>query len=113
MTNWLIRALGGVPKHDYDMLNAMLEGWRGRAIAAETSVSLFKEIMTRDKEIVAQNAENARALMQNPIPPNMQPVGNTISSWPRIRREMERQHRAKSDGSSVEEKVRSGQQNPV
>lgn len=104
MTNWLIRALGGVPISELDVLNASLEGWRSRAIAAETSVALFKEIMTRDRER-AEREDRPAATPPNPTPPNMKPVGHTLSSWPRIKRQLERDHQVKQDAQVPREEI--------
>ena len=118
MFDFLIRALGGAPKHDWDLLNVTCESWRARAIAAETTVELFKEIMSRDKAMSANNAMPAKELEEQRFPPDLKPLGDRrVSSWPRIKRELERQNRVKQDAQisreEIERTLRGEQQRPV
>lgn len=123
MRRWLIKFLGCRTQDEFQALDIQLEVWRGRAIAAETSVALFKEIMERDAKRMEKLEEKytggyLRQGMANPQPPGDKPLGNGIASWPRIKRQMERDHRVKEgpptkeevhaqiSGSQVEEEVR-------
>lgn len=117
MIDKIIKFLGGYTKYEYDLLASTTEGWRGRATAAETSVQLFNEIMTRERER-AQRLEDklsdiARGPQSQPQEaPRMQPVGNSVSSWPKIRREMEKMHRVNNDAQvsrgEIEKEIRQG-----
>jgi hypothetical protein len=93
--DWLIVMLGGVSKSQFDQA---LEGWRARALAAETTVSLFNDIIARERERsdrieqdIRERAFPAPAPKQKP--PQAKPIGSTISSWPRIKRELEKRDR--------------------
>jgi hypothetical protein len=93
--DFLVKFFGGYTKLEYDNLNASIESWRARSIAAETTVELFKEIVTRERE---RSDKIERDIMERAgtiKPPEMKPVGNSVSSWPRIRRELEKQNRVK------------------
>ena len=123
MFDFLIRALGGAPKHDWDLLNVTCESWRARAIAAETTVELFKEIMSRDKASARENAALQNAIerevaQEQAFPPDLKPLGDRrVSSWPRIKRELERQHMVKQNAEvsreEIERAIRGEQQRPV
>ena len=118
MFDFLIRALGGAPKHDWDLLNVTCDGWRSRAIAAETTVELFKEIMSRDKASARENAAREKEPDEPSFPPDLKPLGDRrVSSWPRIKRELERQNRVKQDAQisreEIERTLRGEQQRPV
>lgn len=108
---------GGYTKHEYDLIQASQDAWRNRCVAAETSVSLFNEIMARERErnkkledkMMGWDQE-AKEVQQ---PPQMNPVGqNKVSSWPRIRRELERLHRVKDNApvsrEEIEKNIREG-----
>lgn len=118
--NWLIKALGGFTSYEYDMQQVTLESWRQRCIAAETTVSLFKEIMTREQnraEKLEERLVGAHPSNENREPPNIDPIGDRrLSSWPRIRRELEKQNRApdaKISREEIEKTIRSEEQRSV
>lgn len=119
MLDWIIHALGGFTKEEYRVLEATDEGWRMRALAAETSLALFKEIMTREEERSKRLEErlfpNNAPQMQRP--PEMNPVGqNKVSSWPRIKRELERLERvpnARVSREEIEKTIREKEQDAV
>lgn len=122
MLDAIIKLLGGYTRHEYELQNTSLDGWRNRAISAETSVQLFNEILSRERESRTRLEEYLSGPKhQDQQAPNMKPVGNTMSSWPRIRRELEKRDRgsmkeANDAGVSreeIEKTIRSGQQNPV
>lgn len=100
MFETIIRALGGFTNHEHELLRLEADSWRTRAIAAETTVALFKEIMQRREEAVPRYKEP-----ENPQPPNMKPVGNTLSSWPRIKRELEKNDRVKNNAGVSREEI--------
>lgn len=95
MFDWLITALGGFTKREHVEWDKLLESWRARCLAAETTVELMKEILTRERERSEKLTEKLmgpKIDLSNIKPPDMRPVGQSVSSWPRIRRELERQH---------------------
>ena len=103
--NWLIKFLGGHTKDEMERLSLVSDSWRTRATAAETTVALFKEIMTRerdraDKLLDERLAGESRRFDEPHAPPSMKPVGNSVSSWPRIKRELEKEHRVNDQGKS-------------
>lgn len=103
MMDSLIKMLGGFTNHEYELLKVSEEAWRTRAIASETTVALFKEIMTRDQARLDQMT-NAR--MPGQAPPEFKPVGDKqLSSWPRIRRELEKQNRVKPGAEVPREEI--------
>ena len=107
MFSLIIRALGGFTKSEFDIQQASLEGWRARAIAAETTVTLFKEIMTRESDRIKILEEQlTKPQSQTSEAPNLDPVGDRrLSSWPRIRRELEKQNRVKPDAQVPREEI--------
>jgi hypothetical protein len=94
--DWLIKLFGGYTKGEMALHESVVESWRARCIAAETTVQLFKEIMTRDQERYEKLLEG-RSKYVPQSPPELKPVGNSISSWPRIKRELEKQHRVNEE----------------
>ena len=106
MFDLIIKFLGGYTKHEWELEQVTLDSWRTRAIAAETTVTLFSEIMTRER--TEKKQEEAPIL-----PPNLKPLGDRrVSSWPRIKRELERQNMVKQDAQvsreEIEKTVREG-----
>jgi hypothetical protein len=95
MFNWLIIALGGYTERDKTSWEVISNSWRDRCLAAETTVELFKDIVQRERARSDKIESDLRERMfpSETKPPNMKPIGNTISSWPRIKRELERQNR--------------------
>lgn len=115
MLDSIITALGGFTERDHENWDKITESWRARCLAAETTVELVKEILTRERER-SQRLEDRLFPNNKPqqqAPPNMEPVGQSVSSWPRIRRELERQHQVKPDAQvsrgEVEKEIRGGQ----
>lgn len=109
--DWLIKALGGIPRHEMELQKVVEESWRQRAIAAETTVTLFKEIMTRDQARLDNMLEKKQQPQQ--MPPDLKPLGDRrMSSWPRIRRELENQNRVRANAQvsreEIEKQVREG-----
>jgi hypothetical protein len=103
--DFLIRALGGFTEREVSDREA---GWRARALAAEATVELFKDIVKRERDRSDKIENDIRERMyprhqEQQQPPNMKPIGNTISSWPRIKRELERQNRAPNETPSKSE----------
>ena len=41
-------------------------------------------------------------------PPNMEPLGKSVSSWPRIRRELEKQHQVNGNAEVSREEIEKG-----
>jgi serine/threonine protein kinase HipA of HipAB toxin-antitoxin module len=71
-----------------------IDAWRSRAIAAETTVHLLTEILQRERESRARLEDKLTPkLAEHSGPPELKPVGQSVSSWPRIRRELEKQHK--------------------
>lgn len=109
MFDWLIVALGGYTEADKGNWDTIVDSWRARCIAAETSVELFKEIMTRERERSEKLEEKlvgAHPNSENQQPPNLNPVGDRrLSSWPRIRRELEKQSRVKDNAEVSREEI--------
>ena len=111
MLNWLIKFLGGFTQQEFNLRTVVLDSWRTRAIAAETTSDLYKDILTKEKEEIQrirdlmreykQPVESAERMSQ---PPNMKPItNNTMSSWPRIKRELERRDRVSNAAPTKEE----------
>lgn len=106
MIDAIIKFLGGYTKHEIDLLNTSLDGWRGRAISAETSVQLFNEILSRERDSRARLEEYLKPPQSAAQEaPQMKPVGNSVSSWPRIRKELERQHRVNDHAGVSREEI--------
>ena len=88
-----------------------LEGWRARAIASETTVTLITEVLTREREARAKLEER---VFPTPMPrsqegpPDMKPLGNSVSSWPRIRRELEKRNRVNDNAEVSRETIEKG-----
>lgn len=116
MRDFIIKFLGGRTSHEYEMEHASLESWRQRAIAAETTVELVKEIMARESDRAKRLEERLLGDNHPQQPqeaPPFNPVGEKrLSSWPRIRRELERQNRVKENAEvpreEIERKIREG-----
>jgi hypothetical protein len=108
MFEWLIKLLGGYTALEYNNLDAALESWRARVLGAESNAELVKGLLTQERErserlmdhIIHPRPEGPRSEI---TAPNMQPIGNTISSWPRIRRKLEFEHRVKEEIPTKEE----------
>ena len=116
--NFLIKALGGRTEHEYELAKTTADSWRTRAIAAETTVELFRDIVARERERSDRVEERLTGQKAAPQPIQtgepMQPLGSDKrSSWPRIRRELEREDRMKSNAGvsreKIESEIRSGQ----
>ena len=110
MFDFIITALGGFTKREHDLNDKLIESWRVRATAAETTVELMKEILQRERERSERLMENFKPRNQDQAkPPEMNPVGDRrLSSWPRIKRELERQNRdAQISRTETQETVRS------
>lgn len=107
MLNTIIKFLGGFTKEEKAIVDQLMESWRARAIASENSVALFKEIMTRDQQRYEKLEEKlfGRAKFERVEPPDMQPVGQSVSSWPRIKRELEKQSRVNENAEVSREKI--------
>lgn len=109
MLDILIHALGGHTKHEMEKMALTCDAWRTRATASETTVELFKEIMTRERERsekLEKQIFGDGSKTQKQDPPTMNPVGqNKVSSWPRIRRELENQHRVKNNAQVSREEI--------
>lgn len=105
MFDTIIKALGGYTESEYKILDSTCEAWRGRCVASETTVELVKEILTRERERSQRLEERLfpNSKPQQQQPPNMEPVGQSVSSWPRIKRELEKEHRVKDAQISREE----------
>src|SRR6516164_3731842 len=107
--NWFIKFLGGYTKDDMERQSLIADGWRTRAIAAETTVELFKDIVHRERERsdrIEKDIRSGKEFQKETIsPPEMKPVGTSVSSWPRIRRELERQNRVSNNGVPSKEEV--------
>ena len=97
---------GWYSRVEYQLLETQLLSWRERAIAAETTVELVKEILTREQKAREKLEETLFQARPQESAPEMKPVGNTLSSWPRIRREMEKMHRA-NEGTPTKGEVES------
>lgn len=110
----IIKALGGYTKLEYENLDKTLESWRTRCTASETTVELFKDIVSRERERSDKIMERLfpDKSQQQQQPPEMKPVGNSVSSWPRIRRELEKLDREKSNAQvsrgEIEKEIREG-----
>lgn len=103
----IIVALGGFTQRDKANWDQIQESWRTRCLAAETTVELVKEILTRERER-SQRLEDRLFPNNKPQqqqPPNMEPVGQSVSSWPRIRRELEKEHRVKQNAQVPREEI--------
>jgi hypothetical protein len=100
LTKWLC---GG----EIAALEGQVDAWRGRALAAETTVELIKEVLKREQDLREKLQTELVTEMrpQSVKPPEMKPVGNTVSSWPRIRRELERRERVKEDAEVSREEI--------
>jgi hypothetical protein len=109
MFDWLIIILGGRTKREAAMQDAIVENWRARCLAAETTVELVKEILTREQEARTRMEEDLkdRLYPRHITPPEMQPVGQSRSSWPKMRRELEKQHRVNDNAEVSREKIES------
>jgi hypothetical protein len=94
MFDWLIVLLGGYSKRERAAQDQILESWRSRCLAAETTVALVKEILVREQERTERLMNPTRPNTEL-HPPEMQPVGTSRSSWPRMRRELEKRDRMK------------------
>jgi hypothetical protein len=107
MLNTIIKFLGGFTKEEKAIVDQLMESWRARAIASENSVALFKEIMTRDNQRYEKLEEKlmGRARYEPQDPPKMEPVGQSVSSWPRIKRELEKQSRVNENAEVSREKI--------
>ena len=94
MFDFIITALGGFTKREHELNDKLIESWRVRATAAETTVELMKEILQRERERSERLMENIGPKHSEMKPPELNPVGDRrLSSWPRIKRELERQNR--------------------
>jgi hypothetical protein len=100
---------GGYTKLEYDNLAATIDGWRSRALASETTVELVKGILAKEQERSAKLTESLYNRVITPAhptnPPDMKPVGNTLSSWPRMKRELEKKHRVKDNAEVSREEI--------
>ena len=104
---WLIKVLGGYTKDDLEKMSLTVDAWRTRAIAAETTSDLYKDILQREREQIEIIRNSIQDRMQqrtsNVQPPEMEPLGNGRTSWPRIRRELERRDQVRSNPPTKEE----------
>jgi len=109
MFDWLIVMLGGTTKRELAVHTAVCDGWRDRCLAAETTVTLFKDIVERERERSDKIETDIRNRMhpENGMqgPPGMKPVGHALSSWPRIRRELEKSHRVNDNAEVSREEI--------
>lgn len=104
--NWLVKFFGGYTKLEYDSAAALAESWRTRAIAAETTVELVKEILQKERERTDKIQSDLYGRLhpnQQQVPPEMKPLGNGRTSWPRIKRNLEREHRVSGAVPTKEE----------
>jgi hypothetical protein len=101
---WLVNLVAG---QEIAALDKQVEAWRGRALSAETTVELVKEILKREQErgerLTSELSDRIRP--QSIKPPDMKPVGQSISSWPRIKRELEKQNRVKENAEVSREEI--------
>jgi hypothetical protein len=105
MFDWLIVALGGHTKSERELHSQLVDNWRVRCLAAETTVELVKEILQKERErgerLMSQQVASERGVR----PPEMKPVGNSVSSWPRIKRELERLNRVNDNAEISREEI--------
>jgi hypothetical protein len=100
--------LGGYTESDKANWDQIVESWRARSIASETTVELVKEIMQKERErgdrLINELRDNFKP-SKDMRPPDMKPVGNSVSSWPRIKRELERQSRVNDNAEISREEI--------
>jgi hypothetical protein len=85
--DWLHKWLGFTAK--VESLEAQLEAWRSRAIAAEANVELLREMMKERRPTELGSSREQKEA------PSFEPIRPQFGSWPRMRRKLEEMERVK------------------
>ena len=106
MINWIVKFFGGYTQLEYDLQAQLIESWTRRALASETTVELVKEILAKERERTDKIQSDLYDRLhpnQHQTPPEIKPLGNGRTSWPRIKRQLEKQNRVPDAEVSREE----------